>query len=267
MRIILVLLALLAQGCASWPQQGTGGFAEHNSLLLSLLDLANEEAMGPEHGLRFELIISKHQLDLLILEGAELCFPASVAQAKTRQQRIMRELKGGLEQDAANSLEVQQYFLAELENRLDAVNAGGQCQRTIANPLKLTDLQQNLLPLLNRNNQFETDSARLTPAYQDQLQRAVPMVSALPLDLLITGHTDAAGGAEHNLKLSMLRAQAVADFLQQQGVAAQRIRVQGAASSRPYRAGDSIEHFHSNRRVTIDLIEQHINGAPHEQLH
>ncbi|MBW8192478.1 OmpA family protein [Neiella marina] len=264
MRIVFIIFALLTQGCAAWPEQGTGGFAEHNSLLLSLLDLSQQEAMGPEHGLRFELIISKHQLDLLVLEGAELCFPASVEQARLREQRIMRELKGGLEQDAANGLEVQQYFLAELENRLDAVTSNGACQVNFAGQLSLSQLQQSLLPLLNSNNQFETDSSNLTPAYQDQLQRALPMVKQVPLDMLVTGHTDPVGNASHNQTLSLARASAVAEFLTDHGIDKQRIRVQGASSTRPYTKGNSVDDFHSSRRVTINLIEQYALGETHE---
>ncbi|MCM2679544.1 OmpA family protein [Echinimonas agarilytica] len=253
--LICSLLALSAVGCAStpWPQEGRGGMAEHESNLLGWLDSSSDTPMGPEHGLKFEMTIVKHHLDLLVLEGAELCFPASVAQARLREQRMMRELQGGLALDAANDIEIQQHFLHTLEERLDHVKRGGACKPTGIAGMSSSQLIDGLHPLLNSNNQFAFDSSELTPAYRDQLNRVVPLLQSAELAMVITGHTDIQGSG--NKQLSQQRAQTVASYLQSQGVSQQRMLVRAQGSSAPYEDGNSVEHFHSNRRVTISLIE------------
>ena len=81
--VLLMLVAL--GGCTTWPEFGQGGMAEHH--LQSLHEDAartgdsNAPSMAMEHD-----ILARH-LDVLVLEGAELCFPATVEQARQRQDR------------------------------------------------------------------------------------------------------------------------------------------------------------------------------------
>ncbi|MGR5543248.1 OmpA family protein, partial [Vibrio campbellii] len=74
-----------------------------------------DEPLGPEHGLRFDFHLTQLHLDSLIQQGAEWCFPASVVQAKTKENRIARELEGGLLIDAANDIVIQRKNLGLLE--------------------------------------------------------------------------------------------------------------------------------------------------------
>lgn len=77
--------------------------------------------LGAEDGLNFEIELISRHLDMLILEGAELCFPATVVQAKLRQNRIARQWYGGLEYDAVNDIIIQRKLLARLERQLNYV--------------------------------------------------------------------------------------------------------------------------------------------------
>jgi flagellar motor protein MotB len=52
-----------------------------------------------------------------------------------------------------------------------------------------------------------------------------------PLFLCVTGHTDKSGDETANRRLSLLRAQAVADYLVELGVAREHIAVRGRGSS------------------------------------
>lgn len=79
-------LSLTISGCAVWPDAGRGGFAEHQSSLLSWIDGSDKYPIGPEHGLLFEATLLKHHLDLLVLEGAELCFPGIRASGQTPRE-------------------------------------------------------------------------------------------------------------------------------------------------------------------------------------
>jgi len=69
---------------------------------------------------------------------------------------------------------------------------------------------------------------------------------------LIEGHTDSLGGLSANMDLSRRRAQAVADFLSQQGVERSRIEVRGFGPSMPL-SGRSASDTR-NRRVEAKLI-------------
>jgi len=91
--ILLTVFGL--SGCSSWPEIGHGGLGEHHYELLS--PTMPNQPLGPEHGLRFDLELTARHLDVLVIEGANICFPATVVQAKQRQHRIERELLGGLE--------------------------------------------------------------------------------------------------------------------------------------------------------------------------
>ena len=80
------------------------------------------QPLGPEHGQFFELELTTRHLDILILEGAELYFPATVVQARQLQQRIAREIAGGLDGDAAVDLVILRGLVNALERQLDAIN-------------------------------------------------------------------------------------------------------------------------------------------------
>ncbi len=116
-----------SSGCTSYPEQGTGGLAESfDSLNYQNSDFSPvmpDELLGPEHGLRFDWQLAKLHLDALIQEGARWCFPAAVVQAIQKQNRIARELQGGLLLDAANDLVIQRKRLNELEVQLDYVTS------------------------------------------------------------------------------------------------------------------------------------------------
>lgn len=256
-KVMITAVAILNSACSSFPGEGRGGMAEFEPLRLAFWD-TQDKAILPTDGLKFEITLLKHQLDLLVLEGAKICFPASVAQAKLTEQRMMREYNGGLLLDAANQVEIQQHALLILEKRLDVVVASGACQLEKAvspEPAEVADSfdLQRLLNGLNRNNQFAFDSAKLTPAYQDQLIQLLPELKRIPHHIEITGHTDPKGSEPYNQSLSQQRAQSVAAFLTEQGIPKLRIYLYAAGKNRPYAKGDTQEHYHSSRRVTLAL--------------
>ena len=65
---------------------------------------------------------------------------------------------------------------------------------------------------------------------------------------MIEGHTDAQGNREFNVELSKRRAQAVADYLTELGVPADRLEVKGFGPDRPRSNAAS-----DNRRVEAVL--------------
>ena len=72
--------------------------------------------------------------------------------------------------------------------------------------------------------------------------------------IIIAGHTDNVGSAKTNLILSKKRSQAVADYLEQRGVDAQRTIVQYFGEEKPVADNNSKEGRQQNRRVEMTIL-------------
>ncbi|MBL1277894.1 MAG: OmpA family protein [Ectothiorhodospiraceae bacterium] len=244
-------------GCVSWPDSGHGGMAEHYHD--TLYQVIADQPLGPEHGLRFDLDLARLHLDVLVLEGAELCFPATVIQAKQRQDRITRELHGGLDFDAANNLIIQRTLLSRLERQLDYVRQRDVCITPMTTGQKTPgDFGKRIYNLLNSDNQFAFDSAELNPKYVARLAEAAQLLRDQPgYHLHITGHADAEGQPEYNRSLSLDRAKMVGRYLHILGLPNERLSFDAVGSDHPlFMSDQQAAHIRLvNRRVSIELIE------------
>ena len=107
---------------------------------------------------------------------------------------------------------------------------------------------------------FDFDSHDLHDAAKAEAERIYEVMLKNPgLKLRLTGHTDAVGADEYNLRLSERRAQSIADYLAGRGIETSRISVTAAGETRPiainkYEDGtDSPEGRRLNRHVSIKL--------------
>ncbi|WP_096618664.1 OmpA family protein [Candidatus Enterovibrio altilux] len=255
--LLLPIVVLL--GCSAFPEHGTGGMAEHH--YSSLSPVMADEPLGPEHGLRFEWELASRHLDVLILEGAELCFPASVVNARRMLERIVRELHGGLKFDAANDLIVQRVTLERLEKQLDAVVSSAACIPPKSVGFQSTaELAEKIYSLLNADNQFAFNSSEINPKYMGRLAEAAMILRDITqFNLLITGHADAIGNTKINKKLSLARANQVKRYLQIFGIVSSRLTVAAVGSSDPLFEGNQAQIRLTNRRVSIELVEVNFN--------
>jgi len=245
----------MLSGCTVWPPQGQGGMAEHH---LETMHTAEQDLLpDQQHDLHFELELAQRHLDVLVLEGAELCFPATVVEAKQREIRIIRELHGNLSFDAINDLTVQRKLLARLERRLDYVKQQGVCiLPATAGRKKPEGISKRIYDLLNSDNQFAFDSAELNPKYASRLATAAQLLIQQPAyQLRITGHADTLGEKQHNQKLSLSRARNVGRYLQVLGLSPERFQVNAVGSDKPLFVGNEPQVRLVNRRVSIELIE------------
>lgn len=85
------------------------------------------------------------------------------------------------------------------------------------------------------------------------------------LRIAIEGHTDNAGEAEKNLKLSQWRADWVRRFLIERGIDAQRITAEGFGDTRPIADNDTPAGQKQNRRLVIRVLNFEIQHTHAEQ--
>lgn len=102
---------------------------------------------------------------------------------------------------------------------------------------------------------FDVDRHELRPGFTSLLERQAEMLKDhfTGLDIYVCGHTDSSGNLNHNLALSLARAQTVADHLAAQGVPRSRMKVQGFGSAFPVAGNDTPEGKALNRRTEIVL--------------
>jgi outer membrane protein OmpA-like peptidoglycan-associated protein len=115
----------------------------------------------------------------------------------------------------------------------------------------------NMTDVLFRSGSFE-----LLPGARERLAKVSGIVLAYPtLHLAIEGHTDSIGGDDYNQQLSEHRAQAVRDYIVQQGISANSIESHGFGKTEPIASNDTPEGRQQNRRVELVLSGEAIGGA------
>jgi outer membrane protein OmpA-like peptidoglycan-associated protein len=101
---------------------------------------------------------------------------------------------------------------------------------------------------------FDFDSSQLRYVAQTELEDLSQSLQEFPqTDILVVGHTDSVGDAEYNQALSERRAQSAADFLDRQGIAGDRLVVEGRGESEPVASNDTEAGRQENRRVEIAI--------------
>jgi len=260
--LVSACLVLLSQGCSVLSAVNRMSNSGEQRYVVEA-----DQPLGQEHGLRFDYTLLTQHLDILVLEGAELCFPATVVQAQTRELRIGNELKGGLLFDAANDIVIQRRLLDRLERQIQYVSKHKACTLAKTSPLTSPgDIGKKIATLLNIDNQFAVGSYSLNPKFVVRLGKAVELIAKLEdYRLLITGHADNTGNDQDNLVLSKKRAEQVGRYIQIMGIAESRIDIASLGSNDPLIAGNMSENRLVNRRVSIELIET-ANESESDQL-
>ena len=104
---------------------------------------------------------------------------------------------------------------------------------------------------------FDHNSDALRAASRSTLRELADNFERYPDNLItVEGHTDSTGTNSYNQKLSERRAANVADFLIENGVAANKVTVYGFGEERPKSTNDTAEGRQLNRRVEIHIRAQ-----------
>jgi outer membrane protein OmpA-like peptidoglycan-associated protein len=108
---------------------------------------------------------------------------------------------------------------------------------------------------------FKFDQSTLSPEAQTILRRNVQVLNANPnTKVRIAGYASSSGTAEYNQRLSERRANAVRDFLINEGIARDRVSIIGYGETRPAMQEDNPADLRSdeakaNMRVRFEIIE------------
>ncbi|WP_157622811.1 OmpA family protein [Solimonas soli] len=106
-----------------------------------------------------------------------------------------------------------------------------------------------------RGVNFEFDKATLTVNAETILDGVADALAAAPsIHVEVAGHTDSKGRDEYNQQLSERRAQAVVHYLEQRGVASDRMSAKGYGESQPIADNDTDEGRELNRRVELRIV-------------
>ncbi len=104
---------------------------------------------------------------------------------------------------------------------------------------------------------FDFSKATLREESFHELDRVLPYFEKFPnLKIELSGHTDAVGSNEANLKLSDARANSVREYLISNDVRIDKIEAVGYGESQPVDTNDTDEGRQSNRRVEIKVLEK-----------
>lgn len=102
---------------------------------------------------------------------------------------------------------------------------------------------------------FDVNKADLKPEAQANLTDLARILQKYDdTNILVEGHTDATGTAEHNLSLSMSRAQSAANYLAGKGVSVPRFTVMGYGEDQPIATNETAEGRQLNRRVELAIM-------------
>ena len=105
------------------------------------------------------------------------------------------------------------------------------------------------------NITFAFDSSNLQPQFHPILDNVAQTLNDYNQTVIeVAGHTDSIGDAGYNQRLSVERAQSVANYLSGRGVMQQRMIVTGAGETRPIASNSTDAGRAQNRRVEITIV-------------
>ncbi|MHB1374547.1 MAG: OmpA family protein [Thauera sp.] len=104
---------------------------------------------------------------------------------------------------------------------------------------------------------FASGKAEIRPSLAGALDALAPVLaSEAGAAVKVVGHTDSQGSEMINLQLSITRAEAVAEYLRQRGIALERLSADGRGEADPLTSNATEEGRARNRRVELILSRQ-----------
>ena len=114
------------------------------------------------------------------------------------------------------------------------------------------------------NITFATDSSAIASSFYSPLNNLAGSLKQFNQNNIeIIGYSDSTGSRQHNMDLSLQRAQSVSTYLTSQGVDSSHLSVRGAGPDQPIASNADANGRAQNRRVEVNL--KPIPGQQYEQ--
>lgn len=237
---------------------------------LKAAEAVHEDDAGSERE-RHYAYIALRKSELAIAEASE-------ALAKKEQQRAEQTYQAQLEQQSRDATQESTQYAQQLNQTQQALQQNSQSMQQQTKQLEEARMaaeqakaellkseavkeEQGRMVISLSGVMFQTGGAQLSEPAQRRLETVVQALRAYP-DRAITveGYTDAQGSDETNKQLSLRRADAVREYLQQRGIEPQRLRAIGKGEESPVASNDTAEGRANNRRVEI-VVDREGTGS------
>lgn len=128
-------------------------------------------------------------------------------------------------------------------------------ERELGNTAEVERVGEGIKITMDSGILFATDSYNLSTKSKTSLEKLSATLREYPdTEILVAGHTDNTGTEAYNLKLSERRADAVSDFLADNGVKRSRLVVKGYGESSPSFDNGTVSGRDKNRRVEMAIV-------------
>src|SRR5271157_442472 len=190
---------------------------------------------------------------------------AEAAKAAAEQQQLQAQAQAAQAQAAQSQSEAEQARQQAAQAEQEKLAMRARLLQQLNAILQTRDTSRGLVVSMS-DILFETGQYRLKSGAREALAKIAGVLLTYPgLTLEVDGFTDNVGAEDTNQPLSEKRAEAVRQFLVQQGVPANSITAQGLGEANPVAANDTPVGRQLNRRVELvlagDLIGAKIGTA------
>ena len=236
--------ALLARAAAEKARRETQEAEAARRMALMEAEKATEEAAMARRAAQEEMA----RAELAKREAEEAAVGADLARAEAAQ--AMSDADRARQQAAEAEARIE-----EARRMAEAAQAERDALQNELADLKARQTERGLVLTIG-DVLFEVNKADLIAGATNNLKPLVAAMESRPdQNLIIEGHTDSTGTRDYNMGLSMRRAQAVADFLIDHGISADRIVTRGLGPDVPVAGNDTSTGRQLNRRVEVILPE------------
>ena len=192
--------------------------------------------------------VAERKAELAQALGAAAADKAAKAQADADYQAKQAEIVKQGKQDLTES----QKQTAEADRRT------AEALAALARLAAVKEEERGLVITLSGSVLFKSAESTLLPSAQTKLNDvAKALLAVRERNLIVEGHTDSQGSDSYNQGLSQRRADAVRNYLVEQGYPADRIQARGMGKGSPIADNASPEGRANNRRVEIIIEREH----------
>jgi outer membrane protein OmpA-like peptidoglycan-associated protein len=191
---------------------------------------------------RLEIAEAKAEHDIIADESRQL---------SQERETILREARLREAQEAQREADRARQQAEQAERARQAATAEINLLQQQLGALQARETERGTILTLD-SVLFETNGAVLKSGAEQNLYSLATFLRDHPRrEVVIEGHTDATGPETYNLTLSQQRADAVRDFLAQNGIEASRITARGHGEAYPVASNETEAGRQQNRRVEI----------------